>query len=134
MKNWRTSLCGTLAALSLSGFAGLGLPAPWQTVLLLICAAALGGLGYHATDCARCPGNAARLAALAVVVVCVTAVAGCTLSHMQLGVNSPAFGKFTLGIGGGSIGKGQTNAVYADLDATASTQGTNSAPVASSGK
>lgn len=92
MKNWRTTLCGALAALSLSGFAGLGLAAPWPAVLLFLCAAALGGLGYHSTDCAHCPGNAARLAALGVVIVCVAAVASCTLSHMQLGVSSPAIG------------------------------------------
>ena len=132
MKNWRTSVAGAVAACALTGFADLGLPAPWPKLLLLLCAASLAALGYHATDCARCPGNGARLAALGLCLTLIAAVAGCTLSKLGLQVGSPAFGTLKLTVGGGSIGKGGTNTPPEETDAPTGTQGaTNALPVAS---
>jgi len=86
-----------------------GLPAPWPVLLHLVCAVALGALGYNATDCERCPGNRLRVAAGLCVLVCASACAGCTLSHLSFGVSSPTFGKLQMSVGGGSIGRTVTN-------------------------
>jgi hypothetical protein len=105
MKDWKTSLAGAIAALALSGFVGLGLPEPWPKVLGLICAGALGALGWHATDCTNCPGRGARIAAGLAVVFLVAFLAGCTLGRFSLRVASPTFGSVSISAGDTAIGR-----------------------------
>lgn len=104
MKNWKTTLCGAVAAVSLALGSGCGLPEPWPKVLGLLCAAALGALGYHSSDCATCPGNKARLAALSACLLLVGAACGCAVSGFGLAVSSPAFGALQVTVGGGAVG------------------------------
>lgn len=105
MSNWRTTVCGVLAAASLLGFAGMGLPDPWPKLLAWLCAVALAALGYHATDCSTCPGLAARKAAGLCLLVLLVCLAGCAVSSFNLSLRSPTFGSLGLKIGGGAIGK-----------------------------
>lgn len=102
--SWKTTLAGAIAALSLGGFVGLGLPEPWPKVLGLLCASALAALGWHSADCTRCPGNAARLAAGAVAVALLVCAGGCAVTGLSTAVRSPAFGSLEVSIGGGSMG------------------------------
>jgi hypothetical protein len=104
MKNWKTTLGGTIAALSLGGFAGLGLHDPWPRVLLLVCSAALAALGYHATDCTNCPGNKVRLASLGACLLLLGGAVGCTVAGFGLTLSAPPYGSLGVTIGGGSIG------------------------------
>lgn len=106
MRSWKTTAAGAIAALSLAASVGLGLGPSWDRLLVLLCAVALGALGYHAGDCAQCPGRAARIAAGLTVGLTVLLLVGCTLSSFTLGVKSPAFGEVQIGIGGGAMGKG----------------------------
>lgn len=110
--SWRTTVCGVIAALGLAGFAGLGLPEPWPRVLALACAAALAALGYNATDCQRCPGLPAKLAAGAVVLVLSCLACGCAVQGLGFGLSSPTFGSLQVTVGGGAMGNAYaTNAL-----------------------
>jgi hypothetical protein len=109
------------------GFAGLGLPTTWEHALALLCAGALASLGYHATDCVTCPGNALRKAALIASCALVLCAIGCAVSSLGFKVSAPAFGTLQLTVGGGSIGKGQSNAPPAVAVAAMSEHGTNAA-------
>lgn len=102
--SWRTTVAGAVAALSLGGFAGLGLPEPWPKVLGLVCAASLALLGYHSTDCQRCPGYAARLAALGTASLLVVCACGCAVHGLGFQLKVPAWGSLKLDLPGGSIG------------------------------
>lgn len=117
MKNWRTSLAGAVAAASMIGFSDTGLEPPWPKVLMIICAVALGALGWHSVDCKTCPGVSLRQAAGLAVVLLVVVLAGCTLSALRVKLSSPAFGSLDVGLGGGSIGKGSTNILLIETNA-----------------
>jgi len=112
MKDWKTTLCGLLAAISLGGFAGLGLPDPWPKVLAFLCASCLAALGYHASDCSTCPGKALKVAAAVVAILCVCMASGCALGRLTLKVASPAFGSVSLSVGDTVIGKPGTNLLF----------------------
>lgn len=105
MRDWRTTVCGVLAAASLLGFAELGLPDPWPKLLAWLCAVALAALGYHATDCTKCPGLTARKAAGLLLVLLLVAVAGCSVARFTMRVSNPTFGSLSVSVGGGAIGK-----------------------------
>lgn len=129
MKDWKTTLCGVLAAASLLGFTEMGLPDPWPKVLAWLCAVALAALGYHATDCSSCPGLTARKAAGLATVLALCLLAGCTLSKLSVQVGAPAFGTVKMTIGGGAIGKfvgtAATNAPPCVQNAPGATGATN---------
>jgi hypothetical protein len=112
MKDWKTTLCGLLAALSFAGFADCGLPDPWPKILALLCAAALSALGYHATDCSNCPGKALKVAAAIAAIGFLTLATGCALGRLTLKVASPAFGSVSLSVGDTVIGNPGTNGMF----------------------
>lgn len=127
MNNWKTTLCGALAALSTGLQALPGLPAPVRGVAILVCAVALGALGYHAVDCSTCPGISVRKAAGLGLILLLLGLCGCEVARLSWGVSSPAFGTLHMGLGGGVIGHPGivTNGVPADAWTS-----TNWAPVA----
>jgi hypothetical protein len=128
MKSWKTTLAGITAGLAMLSGTDSALPSPWPQLLHVLCAVALAMLGYHATDCARCPGNALRKVAGAAMIILLVVASGCAVSTLGLKLNSPAFGTFQLSIGGGSIGKGQTNLPPETTNAAPVNVGTNTPP------
>lgn len=110
MKNWKTTLCGILAALSTSIASIPGLPDNVKLGASLVLAASLGALGYHATDCSTCPGLTVRKAAGLAAMLFALCLAGCSLASLGVNVSSPTFGSVGVTLGGGSIGRSQTNA------------------------
>lgn len=128
MRNWKTSLAGALAALALAGFTDMKISPEYQRALALLCSAMLALLGWHAADCTTCPGAGLRKAAGLVPLLLCLLLVGCAVSSLGLKLNSPAFGTLQLSIGGGSIGKGQTNLPPETTNAAPVNVGTNTPP------
>lgn len=128
MKSWKTTLAGVTAGLAALAGTDSALPSPWPQVLHVLSAVALALLGYHATDCARCPGNALRKVTTVAAIVLLMVATSCTISSLGFKLNSPAFGTLQLSIGGGSIGKGQTNLPPETTNAATVNVGTNTPP------
>lgn len=128
MKSWKTTLAGVTAGLAVLAGTDSALPSPWPQVLHVLSAVALALLGYHSTDCARCPGNALRRVATMAAIVLLMVATGCAVSSLGFQASSPAFGTLQLSIGGGSIGKGQTNLPPEQTNAAPVNVGTNTPP------
>lgn len=128
MKSWKTTLAGITAGLAMLSGTDSALPSPWPQMMHVLSAVALALLGYNATDCARCPGNALRKVAGTGAIILLMVATGCTVASLGLKLNSPAFGTLQLSIGGGSIGKGQTNLPPETTNAAPVNVGTNTPP------
>lgn len=75
-------MAGITAGLAMLSGTDSALPSPWPQILHVLSAVAVALLGYHATDCARCPGNALRKVAGIGAIILLMVGASCAVSSL----------------------------------------------------
>jgi hypothetical protein len=121
MKNWRTTLFGSVTAAATAVSQVEGIPPKLKSACILVIAVAGALFAFFCADAppSQTTNNQARLFVLALPLAAAL-LAGCTMMGFRLTVSNPSIGTATLAIGGGAIGAASTNCnVMADVCAVA---------------
>ena len=108
MKLSMTTIFGILGAIALAVSQVAGLPATVHMVCVVVSAACVAGLGYHAADQTPRPPVPPFMAFAAMLIGFAVLLAGCKVGGLGVQVASPAFGSVGVSLDGGVIGHGKT--------------------------